>query len=196
MFDAEIALFNGGGIRGDRFYDQGKKITKYDILKEFPFPNEIVLSQIKGVDLLAAVEEGVQKAESVVGAFPHFSKGISIIYDSRKPPLKRIIEMTFNGEKIDENRVYSFATVKYLLKGGDGFFSLKNATIVDHPRNDHKIFDIVVEWIEKYHILKAHIEGRIIDIARERITNQWSGTKGGSDDDFAGDYVEGDNLKF
>nr|CAG4710815.1 unnamed protein product [Naegleria fowleri] len=194
VFGCEIAMFNGGGIRGDRFYDAGKKITRYDMLKEFPFPNELALTNILGKDLLAAVEEGVQKAEKVVGAFPHFSKGIKIIYDSKKPPLHRVVEMTFNGDKIDEQRVYRFATVTYLLKGGDGYTSLQKAQIVDHEKNNHKIFDIVVEWIEHHRTLKAEIEHRIVDLARETITNKWSGTKGGEDDD---NFVQvGDNLLF
>lgn len=164
------------------------------MLKEFPFPNELALTNILGKDLLAAVEEGVQKAEKVVGAFPHFSKGIKIIYDSKKPPLHRVVEMTFNGDKIDEQRVYRFATVTYLLKGGDGYTSLQKAQIVDHEKNNHKIFDIVVEWIEHHRTLKAEIEHRIVDLARETITNKWSGTKGGEDDD---NFVQvGDNLLF
>lgn len=192
VFNCEIAMMNGGGIRGDKFYDEGKKITKYDMLKEFPFPNEMSLTRILGKDLISGIEEGVQKAEKVVGAFPHFSKGVKIVYDSKKPPLSRVIEVTYNGDKIDEQRLYTFATVTYLLKGGDGYSSLKAATPVDHPKNDHKIFDLVVEWIEQHRTLKAEIDHRIVDLARDVITNIWSGTKGGEDD-----FIKvGDNLTF
>jgi len=107
--------------------------------------------------------------------------------------MKRVIKMTFNGEDIDEQRVYSFATVTYLLKGGDGFSALKNATPIDHPKNGHRIFDIVVDWIEHNHTLKAQLEGRIVDIAREKVPFKfkWSGEKEGSDE-----VIEGDNLTF
>ena len=162
------------------------------MLKEFPFPNEMALTSILGKDLIAAVEDGVQKAEKVVGAFPHFSKGVKIVYDSKKPPLHRVVEMSLNGDKIDEQKLYTFATVTYLLKGGDGYSSLTKAQLIDHPKNNHKIFDIAVEWIEVHRSLKAEIEYRIIDLARDNIYNKWSGLKGGEDE-----FVKaGDNLSF
>ena len=155
--------------RGDRYYDDNKRISRLDILKEFPFSNFVTLCEIKGSDLLELVEQGVAKAECVIGAFPHFSKGISVQYDSTKPPMSRLVKMTLNGEPIDRERIYSMATVTYILTGGDGLSAAKKAVVKDHPNNNKSLFDTVVEWIEENRKISARKEGRIFDVSK---TNQ------------------------
>jgi 5'-nucleotidase/UDP-sugar diphosphatase len=48
---AEVALTNGGGIRGDRAYDPGTVLTRKDILTELPFGNVVMLTALSGADL-------------------------------------------------------------------------------------------------------------------------------------------------
>ena len=67
---AEVALANGGGIRGDRLYDPGTVLTRKDILSELPFGNVVVLIELSGADLLAALENGVRRSRAPPGAFP------------------------------------------------------------------------------------------------------------------------------
>jgi 5'-nucleotidase/UDP-sugar diphosphatase len=55
-FDTEIGMFNGGGIRGDRLYDPGYRITRGDIYREFPFPNGAAMAKIKGKHLWEVME--------------------------------------------------------------------------------------------------------------------------------------------
>ena len=55
-FKADIGFVSGGSVRGDSFYNPGMKLTKGDIDKESPFPNECKIVQITGKMLLESVE--------------------------------------------------------------------------------------------------------------------------------------------
>ena len=66
---ADVALTNGGGIRGDRTYPAGTVLTRKDILTELPFGNVTVLIG-SGADLLAALESGVSQVEDTPAASP------------------------------------------------------------------------------------------------------------------------------
>ena len=55
---ADIAIMNGGGIRGDRTYEAGAKLTRRDILTELPFGNLTVVTELPGAQVLAALENG------------------------------------------------------------------------------------------------------------------------------------------
>jgi len=68
--NADAALTNGGGIRGDRTYAPGTMLTRKDIFTDLPFGNVAVLLEISGADLRAALEEGVSLVEDVAGRFP------------------------------------------------------------------------------------------------------------------------------
>ena len=87
---AEVGLANGGGIRGDRLYPAGTELTRKDILTELPFGNTVVVAQITGADLLAALENGVSAVADKAGRFPQVS-GMSFVYDPALPPGSRIV---------------------------------------------------------------------------------------------------------
>ncbi|MDH5411701.1 MAG: bifunctional metallophosphatase/5'-nucleotidase, partial [Alphaproteobacteria bacterium] len=79
---ADIAISNGGGIRGDRTYDAGTVLTRKDVLTELPFGNVTVLLEMTGADVLAALENGVSQVEEKAGRFPQVS-GLSFTYDPK-----------------------------------------------------------------------------------------------------------------
>ena len=45
---ADIGITNGGGIRADREYPAGTKLTRGDILAELPFGNKTVKLELTG----------------------------------------------------------------------------------------------------------------------------------------------------
>ena len=67
---ADVAISNGGGIRGDTTYPAGTTLTRKDILTELPFGNTTVLIELSGADLKAALENGVSRVEDVNGDSP------------------------------------------------------------------------------------------------------------------------------
>ena len=83
--DADVALFNGGGIRGNRTYNPGNTLTRRDIRTELPFGNKAVLLELSGEQLLTVLENGLWYAGKANGRFLHVS-GLKIVADSNKPP--------------------------------------------------------------------------------------------------------------
>ena len=83
---SDIALTNGGGIRGDTIYPAGSEITGKLVLTELPFGNKTVKLALSGARIREALEHGVGKVGS--GAFPHVS-GLSFSFDASKPKGER-----------------------------------------------------------------------------------------------------------
>ena len=67
---ADIAITNGGGIRANKQYPAGAKLTRRDILSELPFGNSSILVEVTGADVRAALENGVSQMENRAGRFP------------------------------------------------------------------------------------------------------------------------------
>lgn len=117
---ADVAITNGGGIRGDTTYQPGTVLTRRDVLTELPFGNKTVLLEVSGADILAALEHGVGAIENGEGRFPHVS-GLSFSFDPSKAPGERVADVTLAGAKIDERATYRLATNDFLGAGGDGY---------------------------------------------------------------------------
>ena len=70
---ADIALTNGGGIRGDTVHPAGSEITGTLVLTELPFGDRTVKLALSGAAVREALEHGVSGVEGESGAFPHVS---------------------------------------------------------------------------------------------------------------------------
>ena len=55
----EVAITNGGGIRGGKVYPPGATLTRRDVLAELPFGNRLVTSDVSGAVLTVAIENGL-----------------------------------------------------------------------------------------------------------------------------------------
>ena len=77
---ADIAIMNGGGIRGTKVYAPGTTVTRRDVLAELPFGNRLVTLDVKGSDLREAIENGLSRLPATAGRFPHVS-GLTVEFD-------------------------------------------------------------------------------------------------------------------
>lgn len=120
---ADIAITNGGGIRANKQYPVGHRLTRRDILSELPFGNRTVMVEVTGRAIKAALENGVSQVEQRAGRFPHVS-GMTVIYDPRLAVGSRVVSITIGGQPLDEAKTYRLATNDFLLRGGDGYSAL------------------------------------------------------------------------
>lgn len=159
---ADAALVNGGGIRGDRIYPAGTVLTRKDILTELPFGNVAVLIEIKGSDLLAALEHGVSRVEAGSGRFPQVS-GLSFTYDPARPAGARIVRAAVGGAPLAPERVYRLATSDYLLGGGDGYAMLaRGRTIIDASGGTLVATTVMNHIAAHGGTMASKVEGRIL----------------------------------
>jgi 2',3'-cyclic-nucleotide 2'-phosphodiesterase (5'-nucleotidase family) len=105
----EVAITNGGGIRGGKVYPPGATLTRRDVLAELPFGNRLVTSDVSGAVLTVAIENGLSKLPSPRGCFPQVS-GLSIEADISRPPGSRIISVKVGNAALDPAKTYSLAT--------------------------------------------------------------------------------------
>ena len=102
----DIALTNFGGIRTS--LPKGA-VRVYDIFSIFPFDNYIVTFDIKGSDLRRFLEQmiGRRRVEAL--------SGVEIVITGNKA-----VKLNVAGAPIDDAKTYKFATINFLMDGGDG----------------------------------------------------------------------------
>jgi 2',3'-cyclic-nucleotide 2'-phosphodiesterase (5'-nucleotidase family) len=157
---ADVAIANGGGIRGDRIYEPGTTLTRKDVLTELPFGNSVVLIELSGADLLAALENGVSAIEDGAGRFPQVS-GLRYVYDAAKAPGERIAEATVQGAPLALDRSYKVAVNDYIYSGGDGYDALAKGRAIIDPSGAVLLASVVMNYIQAKGDVAPEVEGRI-----------------------------------
>jgi 2',3'-cyclic-nucleotide 2'-phosphodiesterase (5'-nucleotidase family) len=159
---AEVAITNGGGIRGDRTYAAGTTLTRKDVLTELPFGNLVVVLDITGAGLRTALEEGVSSVEDVAGRFPHVS-GMTFSFDPKKPKGSRVLQVTVGGKPLDPAAIYRLATNEYMMAGGDGYASLTKGKPVIDASGGTLMATVVMDYITAKGTVSPAVEGRITE---------------------------------
>jgi len=116
--------------------------------------------EISGRALVDALENGVSQVEGKAGRFPQVS-GMQFVYDSTKPPGKRIQDVFIQREPVDLDRLYKVATVDYMLSGGDGYAMFKEGRVLLSPLHKIDLVSTVAAYLRKTSVFEASLEGRI-----------------------------------
>jgi 2',3'-cyclic-nucleotide 2'-phosphodiesterase (5'-nucleotidase family) len=156
--DAEITIMNGGGIRGNRQYAAGHRLTRRDILTELPFGNKTVLTNVTGAQVRAAIENGLSMPGA--GRFLQVS-GLVINASLTAPVGSRVISIEIDGKPLDPARIYKLATLDFMLRGGDGYTSLRDPAATE-DNGDRLAANDVMAHARKLGEVSARVEGRII----------------------------------
>jgi 5'-nucleotidase/UDP-sugar diphosphatase len=120
---AQVAITNGGGIRGNKQYPAGHKFTRRDVLTELPFGNASVMVEITGKDIRDALENGVSQFENRAGRFPQVA-GLKVEIDPKQPVGQRVVSVMVGDKPLDPAAKYTVASNNFMLGGGDGYVSL------------------------------------------------------------------------
>ncbi|TVQ71691.1 MAG: bifunctional metallophosphatase/5'-nucleotidase [Oceanospirillales bacterium] len=163
--DAEIAMVNGGYIRGERQYQIGEQLTRRDIMRELPFRDQVVLIDITGEQLLLALENGFSQIEEIKGRFPHVS-GMQIEYNRNKPIGDRVVSVSVAGQPLFSQQTYRLATRQFIATGGDGFDMFGDLEPLRYAgQSSRLIADILIDAIQQSKQIAPHNEGRLIDLS-------------------------------
>ncbi|MEO5349398.1 MAG: bifunctional metallophosphatase/5'-nucleotidase [Magnetococcus sp. YQC-3] len=164
---ADIALLNGGGLRGNRLYPAGSTLTYGDIFRESPFGNTVVLLEVTEEAIWQAVEHGVSQVGEGTGRFLQVS-GLSFSYDPRQPLGSRVQSVHLlkgDGERIPLSRTgtsrYRLGSNDYLARGGDGYRMLANATTLISAEAGRPLSTVVMHFLGQQKRVAYQPEGRI-----------------------------------
>ena len=139
--DADICLINAGSVRVN--LDEGN-ITYKEILNLMPFSNDINVINIRGQDVLDALEWGVKELPGITSRFPQVSGltyridttiNSSVVTDSseafsRVTGKRRVYDVRVGGEELDPEKNYSMALSSFLVQGGDGYSMLLKCEVL------------------------------------------------------------------
>ncbi len=114
---ADVALMNGGNIR--KTVPAGD-ITVRDINEVYPFANYVVVLNITGEQLTAALEHGYSNLPETAGGFAQIG-GMTVTVDVSKEKGSRVSDLKVKGEPVDTKKTYQLVTNDFLASGGDGY---------------------------------------------------------------------------
>ena len=156
---ADVALMNGGGIRGNQLVPAGA-LTRRDINALLPFLNVLVMVEVPGKVLLEVLERSVSVYPRESGGFLQVS-GLSFVFDPARPPGQRVVRVVVGGEPLDPERRYKLATNSYTAGGGDGYAMLATAKPLVFPEDGPGLAETLLEAIERAGVIAPATEGRI-----------------------------------
>ena len=186
--DVDVALINGGAIRGDRVYPAGH-VTLKDLLEIYPFGDTVMEATLTGAELLQVLEisasslrvpgdecSGGSRAQE--GGFLQVSgvrldidttnKPFCAVYDGRDVKTilskgKRIVkaEILENGawKPIEKNKEYNVLMNSWLANGGDGYYIFRD--IKNKKDTTFSVVDLLFLYIKKNIPIDPKLEGRI-----------------------------------
>lgn len=156
-----IAIQNGGGLRAS--IDAGD-ITMGEVLTVLPFQNTLSTFQLKGSDVISALENGVSQVEEGAGRFPQVA-GIKYSFDPAKPAGERVSDVMVVGadgsaSPISADDVYGVVSNNYMRSGGDGYKIFKTAGLNAYDYGPD-LADVVAEYLATNQPYAPFMDGRI-----------------------------------
>ena len=151
----DIGVLNHGGIRIDM--PQGDVLMD-DLMSMFPFKNYLSLVTMKGSEVRALFDRMARRVQVVGGVKVTVKDG-------------QVLELLVGGEPVDDDRIYSVATIDFLLTGGDGIFSGRQ--FEETISTELMVFDVLLAQVralaEAGQPIAKERDGRVVDLTeRER----------------------------
>lgn len=156
-----IAIQNSGGVRAS--IDAGE-VTMGEVLTVLPFQNTLSTFQIKGSDVVAALENGVSQHEEGAGRFPQVA-GLKFAFDISKPAGERVSNVMVvaadgSASAIGLDEVYGAVSNNYVRGGGDGYTTLETGSM-DAYDFGPDLADVVAEYLAENAPYTPYTDGRI-----------------------------------
>lgn len=160
-FGGQVALCNGGSVRAAL---PAGDISRGDLLSVIPFGNTLVMREITGERLLAALEHGVSE-EGGQGPRLLHTAGLRYVVDAARPAGSRIVRAEILDEKdtatpLDLKARYVIVTIEYLARGGDAYAMLKDSKVIPSPEPID--ITVVEDFLKKHSPLPQPKAERII----------------------------------
>lgn len=128
---ADIAFVHTRGLRKDLFQHGDRPLTYGQLFTAQPFGNSLIITQLKGAQVLALLNEQWQGDEF---HSLQVSKGVQFRWDPKRPIGNRIIaqSLTLNGKPIEMDKTYGVTANDFIAYGGNNFSTfLKGSRQVD-----------------------------------------------------------------
>ncbi|MCQ2735773.1 MAG: bifunctional metallophosphatase/5'-nucleotidase [bacterium] len=116
--DADVCFINTSSFKNG--LSRGV-IRKEDIFYAIPYDNRVIAYNVKGSSLRKIIEYYIDRK-----TFTQVS-GISCSYDSSRPEGRRVYDISINGDRLDDDRIYRISSMDFLFNVSDDCPEIKNA---------------------------------------------------------------------
>lgn len=120
---ADVALVAGSSLRSGL---PSGALVKRHAVAVLPFGNRVVLLELSGAALRAALERGLGVSHRSSVSLLQVS-GLAYAADLGAPAGKRLLDVEVGGAPLRDEGLYRVATSSHLASGGDGFAELARA---------------------------------------------------------------------
>lgn len=166
MHKTDVALINGGTMRGDKEYASGD-LTKKVIVEMHPFGNAVAKVYATGKELKAYINDMLMCWHKQCGNFIQIS-GLKYEFDSKAPKESRFVKlMELDGTEVDDEKKFTVAISDYMLSNS----RMKNnqlynmVTLNDAVPIVLALVDAVKKADAEGKCIATHTDGRIKDIS-------------------------------
>ncbi|WP_209629609.1 bifunctional UDP-sugar hydrolase/5'-nucleotidase [Methanofollis sp. W23] len=185
--EADLAVVNSGGIRGDRVFPAGP-VTHGMLAEILPFGNEVVIVRMNGTEVRQICEmsasalgpdfEGIQESGFLqVG-------GVQMTIDPGRPAYaavyngKAVQEVVCKGARVEsvlvrdgeawvpveDEAMYTVLVNEYMAEGGDGYALFAGIPVERKVRTGVKAIEPVEAYVREYSPLTPVTDGRITSV--------------------------------
>ncbi len=159
-----IAITNGGGLRAS--IDAGD-VSMGEAVTVLPFQNTVATFQLKGSDILVALENGLSQIEEGGGRFPQVA-GMKFSFDKSKPVGSRVsVVEVKEGEAyapLDAAKTYTLVSNNFMRNGGDGYSVFKTNAINAYDYGPG-LETVLADYLAANNPYTPKTDGRITEIA-------------------------------
>lgn len=148
----DFVVINKGGLR--HAVPKGK-ISEGDAITLMPFFNRILVTELKGDQVVALFDSLASMGGNGV------SRQVYAEYDraAKTCPVLRI-----NGKNVDPDRTYRIATIDYLSEGGDYMKPFTTGKVVAESKT--YLFEDLVKYLKKEKTLSASARPRMVPVKK------------------------------
>jgi 2',3'-cyclic-nucleotide 2'-phosphodiesterase (5'-nucleotidase family) len=144
----DIGLMNNGGLRNTI---RSGNVTVGNIFEVYPFDNQLVVLKVKGKDLRELFAFAAKAGGGgVSGVTLKIKEGV-------------VAELYVGAAELNEQRIYTVATIDYLADGNDGMTPLKRA--IDRKNTGLLLREVMMDYIRNASKadkqIVAELDGRI-----------------------------------
>ena len=156
----DIVLMGSGGIRK---LEMGPQVLVQDLIECIPYNDPVYMLKVNGKQFGHMMRHMLRDEvwQGVSNEFYQLSKGIKVVYDI---PNKRLIELTWNGEPVEDEQMITIGLEKFHYLNFSEFFDLS----IEEVRSNQKERivatserDIIEEYLIEHPHLDHQIDGRL-----------------------------------
>jgi len=144
----DIAVVNSGALRQDI---EAGTITKGDLISAFPFPNTVVMTRLKGIQIKKIFDHAAGMTNGIL----QVSKNARYSFT----PRKNANDIWIKGKLIEDNKEYWVAAPNFVTQGGDGYLEFQSS--IEYIDSGILVVDVAENYLNNIDVYQPEYGNRV-----------------------------------